>query len=72
MPFTKVNINKVIEEKRKQDPDFKKVWDDSREEYRLNRRNDIVAKSKKSDTEWIGTNDRKQTTGYISNRKERE
>ena len=35
MPFTKVNINKVIEEKRKQDPDFKKVWDDSREEYRL-------------------------------------
>ena len=35
MPFTKVTINKVIEEKRKQDPDFKKVWDDSREEYRL-------------------------------------
>lgn len=35
MPFTKVNINKVVEEKRKQDPDFKKVWDDSREEYRL-------------------------------------
>ena len=35
MPFTKVNINNVIEEKRKQDPDFKKVWDDSREEYRL-------------------------------------
>lgn len=35
MPFVKGNISQKIEEKRKESPDFKKVWDESREEYRL-------------------------------------
>lgn len=35
MPFVEVDINKVINKKRENDPVFKKVWDDSREEYRL-------------------------------------
>lgn len=35
MPFVDANINQVIETKRNKDEDFKKVWDDSREEYRL-------------------------------------
>lgn len=35
MPFVDANINQVIEAKRSRDEDFKKVWDDSREEYRL-------------------------------------
>lgn len=35
MPFVSVDIDKVIEEKRMRDLDFKKGWDDSREEYRL-------------------------------------
>lgn len=29
MPFTKVNINEVIEKKKREDAEFKKVWDDS-------------------------------------------
>lgn len=35
MPFINVNIDEVIEDKRKSEPEFKKAWDDSREEYRL-------------------------------------
>lgn len=35
MPFTNVNIDQVIETKRKNEPEFKQAWDDSREEYRL-------------------------------------
>ena len=35
MPFTKVNVGKTIEKKKRENPEFKKVWDDSREEYRL-------------------------------------
>lgn len=35
MPFVEVDINKVINKKRENDPVFKRVWDDSREEYRL-------------------------------------
>lgn len=35
MPFINVNIDEVIETKRKNEPEFKKAWDDSREEYRL-------------------------------------
>jgi len=35
MPFKKVNISAEIEKKRKTDPEFKQVWDDSRMEYRL-------------------------------------
>ena len=33
MSFVNENINQVIETKREADADFKKVWDDSREEY---------------------------------------
>lgn len=35
MPFVNVNLNEAIETKRKNEPEFKKAWDDSREEYRL-------------------------------------
>ncbi|MDO4339327.1 MAG: helix-turn-helix transcriptional regulator [Eubacteriales bacterium] len=35
MPFVNVSIDEVIETKRKNEPEFKRAWDDSREEYRL-------------------------------------
>lgn len=35
MPFETLDINTIIEERRNSDPDFKKAWDESREEYRL-------------------------------------
>lgn len=35
MPFVNVSLNEAIETKRKNEPEFKKAWDDSREEYRL-------------------------------------
>lgn len=35
MPFVNIDMDKVIETKRKNEPGFKKAWDDSREEYRL-------------------------------------
>lgn len=35
MGFVQVNITEEIEKKRNQSPEFKKAWDESREEYRL-------------------------------------
>lgn len=35
MPFSQIDINEVIEIQRKSDSEFKRVWDSSREEYRL-------------------------------------
>ena len=35
MSFVKVDIEQKIEQKRTEDEQFKKLWDDSREEYRL-------------------------------------
>lgn len=35
MPFIEIDIEKVIEERRQESPSFKKIWDKSREEYRL-------------------------------------
>lgn len=35
MPFVKVKINKMIEQKCQESEIFKEVWDESREEYRL-------------------------------------
>lgn len=35
MPFVEVNVKRQIEEKRQNDPEFRKVWDDSRAEYKL-------------------------------------
>ena len=35
MPFVKVNIQEEINKLREEDPEFRKAWDDSREEYRL-------------------------------------
>ena len=35
MGFVKVDIEQKIEQKRIEDEQFKKLWDDSREEYRL-------------------------------------
>ena len=33
--FVKVDINKIIEEERKNDPEFREIWDNSRMEYEL-------------------------------------
>jgi DNA-binding XRE family transcriptional regulator len=35
MPFVRDSVNYMINEKREEDPEFRKAWDDSREEYRL-------------------------------------
>ena len=35
MAFVKGNVSEIIEEKRQNDPEFKKIRDESREEYRL-------------------------------------
>ncbi len=35
MPFVKVNISNEIEKEKEKSPEFKKAWDESREEYRL-------------------------------------
>lgn len=35
MPFTTINVSKEIEKLKATDEDFKKSWDESREEYRL-------------------------------------
>lgn len=35
MSFVKIDIEQKIEQKRTEDEQFKKLWDDSREEYRL-------------------------------------
>lgn len=35
MPFVKVDIDDVIEWKRKNNPEFQEAWDGSREEYKL-------------------------------------
>lgn len=35
MPFIQTNIEKDIELKRKNNPEFKKEWDESRAEYKL-------------------------------------
>lgn len=35
MPFVQVDLDEIIENERKNDPEFRKAWDESREEYRL-------------------------------------
>jgi len=35
MPFVQVDVDTIIQENRDTDPEFRKVWDESREEYRL-------------------------------------
>lgn len=35
MPFVNVDIDKIIDKKKNNEPEFKKLWEDSREEYRL-------------------------------------
>lgn len=35
MPFVQIDINEVINSKREKDIEFYKMWDESREEYRL-------------------------------------
>lgn len=34
MPFIQIDVNEIIENKRKNDAEFKQAWDDSRKEYR--------------------------------------
>ena len=35
MPFVQVNISKEIEKEKRNSPQFRKAWEESREEYRL-------------------------------------
>ena len=35
MPFLQVNVEQEIQKQRENDPEFKKIWDASRAEYRL-------------------------------------
>lgn len=35
MPFVQINISKEIEKEKQRSPEFKKAWEESREEYRL-------------------------------------
>jgi len=35
MPFKQVNIDGVIQDELKKDPEFKKMWEESRMEYKL-------------------------------------
>ena len=35
MPFVQVNVKQQIEERRQNNPEFKKAWDESRAEYKL-------------------------------------
>ena len=35
MPFEKIDVDQIIEEKKSSDPEFKKLWDGSRTEYRI-------------------------------------
>lgn len=51
MPFTKVNVGKTIEKKKRENPEFKKVWDDSREEYRLIEEMTVFAESRENNSE---------------------
>lgn len=46
MPFIKTDIDKIIE-KKKNDNDFKRKWEDSREEYRLIGEMTALRKAKK-------------------------
>jgi len=35
MPFEKIDVDQIIEEKKSSDPEFKELWDSSRTEYRI-------------------------------------
>ena len=35
MPFEKIDVGQIIQEKRSTDPEFKELWDGSRTEYRI-------------------------------------
>jgi len=35
MPFVQIDVDTIIQENRDTDSEFRKVWDESREEYRL-------------------------------------
>ena len=35
MPFEKIDVSQIIEEKREHDPEFRELWDGSRTEYRI-------------------------------------
>ena len=35
MPFVQVNVSKEIEKEKRNSPQFRKAWEESREEYRL-------------------------------------
>lgn len=58
MPFVKENLNQVIETKRNTDAVFKKMWDESREEYPLS--GEKISPDKKNNTEGMGVINRKR------------
>lgn len=35
MPFVETNVKEIIEQNRQESESFRKIWDESREEYRL-------------------------------------
>lgn len=35
MPFKKINVNEIIKQQCETDSEFKKAWDESRQEYKL-------------------------------------
>ena len=35
MPFTELNVKETIDRERQSNPEFAKVWDESRTEYKL-------------------------------------
>lgn len=58
MPFLQVNVEQEIQKQRENDPEFKKIWDESRAEYRLIGEMISLRKKKKNYTKGISFADR--------------
>lgn len=70
MGFVKVDIEQKIEQKRIEDEQFKKLWDDSREEYRLIGEMTALRKAEKITQEELArlTGSRQQVISRIEKR----
>ena len=51
MPFVQVNVKQQIEERRQNNPKFRKVWDESRAEYKLIGERIVLKKCQKNNLE---------------------
>lgn len=58
MPFLQVNVEQEIQKQRENDPEFKKIWDESRAEYRLIGEMISLRKKEKNYTKGISFADR--------------